>query len=297
MKVTGEHPLFKVDNDGELYIHGKRKRKIYIKATNKTLHRQVKKKAGFLAKKKGGFIDLGAIWNSIKRTHRTIMGFFGHKHKSSKQVPSVNRMDDRRKTHARLAKGAYGQTKKIGAWTLVSSDKDLSIYRDDSKSNSNSYTFAIAGTRPSIRDIKNDYGIAVNDMSKLTRVKSIENKIIRFMDRHPEARATVTGHSLGGAVAHHVQNDLAPRYKGRMEGAWSFNPGISAVTGTSKGEVALKKMETMLRKNDHHVTVMENDGVSASIHGLKGVKDLVTLKAKHTGITGLAKNHTIAHFV
>ena len=65
-----------------------------------------------------------------------------------------------------------------------------------------------------------------------------------------------------------------------MGGAWSYNPGISAVTGTKKGEAALQKLEGMLKKNGHHVTVMENDGVSGSIHGLSGVKDLVTLKAE-----------------
>ena len=296
--MKDEHPLFKVDKNGHLYVLGRGKKRIQIKPTNKALYRKARTKAGFLGKnKKAGFLGLGAIWNSIKRTHKTIRGFFGHKHPRARPVSTVNQMDGRRATHARLAQAAYSQTKKVGTWTLVKSDKDLSIYRNDRLPNSKTYVFALAGTRPSIRDLKNDLGIAVNDMSRFTRIKSVETKIKKFMDSHPEARATVTGHSMGGAAAHHVQYDLAPQYKGRLEGAWSYNPGVSAVTGTSKGEAALKRMETMLKGSDHHVTTMENDAVSASLHGLSGVKDMVTLKSKHSGPMGLIKNHSISHFV
>ena len=296
--MKDEHPLFKVDKDGHIFVYGRRKKKIHIEPTNKALFRAARKKAGFLGgKKKAGFFGLKSIWNSIKRTHKTIRGFFGHKHERARHVNTVNQLDGQRVMHARLAKGAYGQTKKVGTWTLVKSDKDLSIYRDDRLPKSQRYAFAIAGTRPSLRDVKNDIGIAVNDMSKFTRVKSVEAKISRFMDANPEAHATVTGHSMGGAAAHHVQYDLGPKYKGRLQGAWSYNPGVSAITGTSRGEAALKKMGLMLKNNDHHVTTVENDAVSASLHGLPGVKDLVTLKSKHSGITGLVKNHTIDHFV
>ena len=295
--MKGAHPLFRVDENGHVFVLGRRNKRIPIAPTNKALFRATRKKAGFLGEKGGKAGGLREIWNSIKRTHKTIRGFFGHKHPRARHINSVTQLDDMRATHARLAQGAYSQTKKIGSWTLVQSDKDLSIYRDDRLPNSQRYAFAIAGTRPTIRDVKNDYGIAVNKMSKFTRVKSVEAKIRKFMNANPKAHATVTGHSMGGAAAHHVQHDLGPQYKGRLKGAWSYNPGVSAITGTRSGERALEKMATMLKNGDHHVTTIQNDAVSASLHGLPGVKDLVTIKAKHSGPLGLVKNHSISHFV
>jgi hypothetical protein len=287
MKV---HPYFRV-KDNKLYVK-KGKRWVEVKPSNRKAHEKnlkgagvwdwVKKKAKKLDKKK-----INRLVGNIHRTHNTVRGFLGKYQKGAKVVGSAAKMDADRRHMSHFAKAARG-------YDRVSGNKDVTFYR---KPGSNQYIAAIAGTRPTaVRDIKADWSLAKNQSGNVKRIGIVRSQIEKFLTDNPDAKINISGHSLGGMVAHHVYDDLSTTHGKQLGKVYSFNPGVSALAGES-GQEGVKRYENMLKKKGHVVSVIGNDAVSASVHGFKGTRDLTVVKPVHAGVTGLAKNHSVAHFV
>jgi hypothetical protein len=68
------------------------------------------------------------------------------------------------------------------------------------------YIMAVRGTRPTnISDLKADAQILLNDRNN-NRVNSVEKLYKSFRDEQPDAKLTITGHSLGSYVGHVIAN-------------------------------------------------------------------------------------------
>jgi len=68
------------------------------------------------------------------------------------------------------------------------------------------YIMAVRGTRPTnISDLKADAQILLNDRNN-NRVNSVEKLYKSFRDEQPDAKLTITGHSLGSWVGHVIAN-------------------------------------------------------------------------------------------
>jgi hypothetical protein len=293
MKV---HPYFHV-KDNKLYVK-RGKRSVEVKASNRKAHEKNLKGAGLWdwAKKKAKKLDkkkINRLVGNIHRTHNTVRGFFGKYQKGAKVVGSAAKMDADRRHMSHFAKAAYSQTRKVRGYDRVSGNKDVTFYR---KPDSNQYIAAIAGTRPTaIRDIKADWSLAKNQSGNVKRIGTVRSQIEKFLADNPDAKINISGHSLGGMVAHHVYDDLSKTHGKQLGKVYSFNPGVSALAGES-GQEGVKRYENILKKKGHVVSVIGNDAVSASVHGFKKTRDLMVVKPVHEGVTGLAKNHSVANF-
>ena len=68
------------------------------------------------------------------------------------------------------------------------------------------YIMAVRGTRPSnVSDLISDTQILLNER-KVNRVESVEKVYKDFKAQNPNAKLTLTGHSLGSYVAHQIAN-------------------------------------------------------------------------------------------
>ena len=291
------HPYFHLKGNE---LHVKRgKRSAVVHPSSKAGHRKNLQGAGLWdwVKKKVGRVDKNKIKQvaaNIHRTHKTVRGFFGKYQPGAKVVSSAGGLDKDRKRMSHFAQAAYSQTKKVQGYDRVQGDKDVTFYR---KPGTNQYVAAIAGTRPTaVRDIKADWSLAKNQSGNVKRIASVRGKIDKFLQENPDAKLDMSAHSLGGMVGHHVYDDLQKTRRGQLGKMYSFNPGVSALAGES-GQEGVKRYENILRKKGHVVSVIGNDAVSASIHGFKGTKDLAVVKPVHTGVSGLAKNHSVSNFV
>lgn len=76
------------------------------------------------------------------------------------------------------------------------------------------YIMAVRGTRPTnINDLAADAQILINDKNN-SRVKSVEEVYKSFRAEQPDAKLTLTGHSLGAYVAHELANKYSEKYVG-----------------------------------------------------------------------------------
>jgi len=76
------------------------------------------------------------------------------------------------------------------------------------------YIMAVRGTRiTNINDLAADAQILINDKNN-SRVKSVEEIYKSFRAEQPDAKLTLTGHSLGAYVAHELANKYSEKYVG-----------------------------------------------------------------------------------
>ena len=292
------HPILHLNGKGDLTL----KNGQVIKPTSSRLHAANLKGAGWFSKKwkslKERFkkVDKKKLLDNVVRTHGTIKGLMGGRQAGSKQVNSVHQLSSDRLTHAKFAQAAYSQPKRVGSYTLIpeSSNKDVSFYRGPD----NKVVATVAGTRPGVRDIKQDFQLAQNKKGSVTRVNTVSKSIERFMKKHPDTHVTMAGHSLGGYVGHHAHDKLTKQGLGhRLGNMYSYNMGVSPLGLSKSSNQEAQKLQTILKGKKHMPTVISNDAVSAGIQGFSGTKNLVTVAPIHSGPQGLARNHSISNFI
>ena len=76
------------------------------------------------------------------------------------------------------------------------------------------YIIAVRGTRPTnVSDLVSDTQILFNE-PKVNRVQSVEQLYKSFRAEQPDAKLTLTGHSLGSYVAHQIANKYDENFVG-----------------------------------------------------------------------------------
>ena len=291
------HPVLHINAQGDITLKNGR----VVKPTSTALHKKNLKASGFWsdkfkslkAKVKG--MDKQKFIQNLTRTHGTIKGLLGGRQKGSTRVAQVSGLSSDRKDMARFAEAAYKQPTRVGAYTLdkKASNKDCSFYVSGNK-----VVAAVAGTRPGVRDIKQDFQLAQNKKGSVTRIQSVSSQIASYMKQHPQSKVTMSGHSLGGYVGHHAHDKLTSQGLGsRLGNMYSYNMGISPLGLSKSSNKDALNLQNILKGSKHMPTVIGNDAVSSGIQGFSHTKNLVTVDPIHKGVKGLAQNHSIAHFV
>jgi hypothetical protein len=145
------------------------------------------------------------------------------------------------------------------------------------------YIMAVRGTRPSnISDLAADAQILFNEKNN-SRVKSVEEVYKSFRAEQPDAKLTLTGHSLGAYVAH----ELANKYNETFVG---FNLPASP----------LGVLNSNLDYNttaEHKVYLTNNLDVISSLNKYTKFTDkIITLPQKQKTINNWFGSHDIENF-
>jgi len=145
------------------------------------------------------------------------------------------------------------------------------------------YIMAVRGTRPTnINDLAADAQILFNDKNN-SRVKSVEEVYKSFRAEQPDAKLTLTGHSLGAYVAH----ELANKYNETFVG---FNLPASP----------LGVLNSNLDYNttaEHKVYLTNNLDVISSLNKYTKFTDkIITLPQKQKTINNWFGSHDIDNF-
>lgn len=127
---------------------------------------------------------------------------------------------DRTKQLALLSKEAYnvGAQRSMGDWRVLKglTDDNSTVYKNET---TGEVVIAYRGTDPTRKgDLAADALIATGLQGTSQRFKEAEKKYKLVKTSFPNAKVTVTGHSLGGAQAMHVNR----RFKVEAE---VYNPG------------------------------------------------------------------------
>ena len=291
------HPVLHINAAGDITL----KNGSVVKPTSVTLHNKNLKASGWFSskfnslRKKVAGMDKQKFIQNLTRTHGTIKGLLGGRQKGSARVAKVSGLSSDRKEMARFAQAAYKQPSRVGAYTLdkKASNSDCSFYVGPG----NKVVAAIAGTRPGVRDIKQDFQLAQNKKGSVTRINSVTSQIASYMKEHPQSKVTMSGHSLAGYVGHHAHSQLTSQGLGsRLGNMYSYNMGISPLGLSKSSNKEALKLQSILKGSKHMPTVIANDAVSSGIQGFSQTKNLVTVDPIHKGVKGLAQNHSIAHF-
>ena len=288
------HPLLFLNDRGSVTL----KNGQVVKPTSVTQHQKNLKASGFFQNMKDKLkkMDKKKFMDNVVRTHGTIRGLLGGRQKGSSRVALVSNLSSDRKEMARFAQAAYKQPQKVGAYTLdkAASNSDCSFYVGPG----NKVVAAIAGTRPGVRDVKEDFQLAQNKKGNVKRINSVTSQIASYMKQHPQSKVTMSAHSLGGYVGHHAHDRLTSQGLGsRLGNMYSYNMGISPLGLSKSSNKEALNLQNILKGSKHRPTVIGNDAVSAGIQGFSHTKNLVTVDPIHKGVSGLARNHSIAHFV
>jgi hypothetical protein len=145
------------------------------------------------------------------------------------------------------------------------------------------YIMAVRGTRPTnINDLAADAQILFNDKNN-SRVKSVEEVYKSFRAEQPDAKLTLTGHSLGAYVAH----ELANKYNETFVG---FNLPASP----------LGVLNSNLDYNttaEHKIYLTSNLDVISSLNKYTKFTDkIITLPQKQKTINNWFGSHDIDNF-
>jgi hypothetical protein len=145
------------------------------------------------------------------------------------------------------------------------------------------YIMAVRGTRPTnINDLAADAQILFNEKNN-SRVKSVEEVYKSFRAEQPDAKLTLTGHSLGAYVAH----ELANKYNETFVG---FNLPASP----------LGVLNSNLDYNttaEHKVYLTNNLDVISSLNKYTKFTDkIITLPQKQKTIANWFGSHDIENF-
>jgi len=196
-------------------------------------------------------------------------------------------LTDEDKLLARLSNQAYEHAKgnkleTIGNYSLLdaASTDNYVVYRNN---HTNHTVLSFRGTDPSLSgDLVADAHIAMGTQKLSKRFKASEDAYKRLRQQVGNGEITLTGHSLGGALANHVSKAFGQH-------ATTFNPGAGAGDVFSMGT----------KHGTRRIIRTKQDIVSAAvamrdkITGGDPNSEVINLNAK----LGIANAHGIKNFI
>ena len=168
-----------------------------------------------------------------------------------------------------LSKNSYKPADFIGGYKL---DKDLSndnhqiYYHPDHKR----LIMSVAGTHNS-KDYLTDLHLATGNLKSTDRYKSAHSTLRAAKDKYGVSSATVTGHSLGGAIAGYIA--------GSNDNVLTLNKGATIGQGIRSNERAYRKDGdpiSFLNKYTHGMKTMGNShysNIGGKLHSIKNMLD------------------------
>ena len=166
------------------------------------------------------------------------------------------------------------------------------------------YIMAVRGTRPTnINDLAADAQILFNDKNN-SRVKSVEEVYKSFRAEQPDAKLTLTGHSLGAYVAHELANKYNEKYVG-------FNTPSSPIALVEAAiNLRTKPIQTITTKaisalNDkitnkhaqHKIYLTQNLDVISSLNKYTNFEDkVISIPQKKETLPDWFGSHNIDNF-
>jgi hypothetical protein len=146
------------------------------------------------------------------------------------------------------------------------------------------YILAVRGTRPTnISDLKADAQILLNE-SNNNRVNSVEKLYKSFREEQPNAKLTITGHSLGSYVGHSIANKYDEDFVG-------FSHPASPL-GVLTENLDYNTTAT------HKIYLTQNLDVLSSLNKYAKFNDkVITLPQKQSTLSSYLGSHSLENFL
>lgn len=150
------------------------------------------------------------------------------------------------------------------------------------------YIMAVRGTRPSnISDLTADAQILFNEKNN-SRVKSVEEVYKSFRTEQPDAKLTLTGHSLGAYVAHELANKYSENYVG-------FNTPSSPIALVETISALSDKITN--KHAQHKIYLTQNLDVISSLNKYTNFEDkVISIPQKKETLPDWFGSHNIDNF-
>lgn len=157
----------------------------------------------------------------------------------------------------------------------------------------NEYIMAVRGTRPTnISDIVSDTQIAFNE-PKVNRVESVKQLYKDFKTQEPNAKLTLTGHSLGAYVAHKIANEFNETFVGfnlpasplgiLSDNYDDHNVSAKHTVYLTKNLDVISSLNKYTNFNDKIITLPEKEELKGDPFASHSIKQfLYTIKPKET---------------
>jgi len=146
------------------------------------------------------------------------------------------------------------------------------------------YILAVRGTRPTnISDLKADAQILLNE-SNNNRVNSVEKLYKSFREEQPNAKLTITGHSLGSYVGHSIANKYDEDFVGFSHPASPLGVLTENLDYTQTAE--------------HKIYLTQNLDVLSSLNKYAKFNDkVISLPQKQSTLSSYIGSHSLENFL
>ena len=138
-----------------------------------------------------------------------------------RQVLAINGRKKASRAALAAAKAAYEDDAVAPpeGYELAHGTKTLKFYR--SKADPSKVLLGVRGTKD-FKDVKADAALSFGMLRHSRRYKEDRDAVQEYLRRHPGAKITTSGHSLGGAVARQLARDFSEH----VEGGVGYNSAI-----------------------------------------------------------------------
>ena len=134
---------------------------------------------------------------------------------------------------------------------------------------SNELIFNVKGTRPtSVRDIYTDIRLATGSLKSTDRYKESKGILERARRQHKGAKTTITGYSLGGAIAGYIG--------GKNDNIITYNKGATIGQPIRQNETAYRSggdIVSLSNANANRMKTLKSYFNPLSAHRLSNIKD------------------------
>jgi hypothetical protein len=146
------------------------------------------------------------------------------------------------------------------------------------------YILAVRGTRPTnISDLKADAQILLNEPNN-NRVNSVEKLYKSFREEQPNAKLTITGHSLGSYVGHSIANKYDEDFVGFSHPASPLGVLTENLDYTQTAE--------------HKIYLTQNLDVLSSLNKYAKFNDkVISLPQKQSTLSSYIGSHSLENFL
>jgi len=166
-----------------------------------------------------------------------------------------------------------------------SNEHAITIKRPNTSGTANDeYILAVRGTRPTnISDLKADAQILLNE-SNNNRVNSVEKLYKSFREEQPNAKLTITGHSLGSYVGHSIANKYDEDFVGFSHPASPLGVLTENLDYTQTAE--------------HKIYLTQNLDVLSSLNKYAKFNDkVISLPQKQSTLSSYIGSHSLENFL
>jgi hypothetical protein len=146
------------------------------------------------------------------------------------------------------------------------------------------YIMAVRGTRPTnVSDLVSDTQILLNE-SKVNRVESVDQLYKSFRVEQPDAKLTLTGHSLGSYVGHQIANKYDEDFVGFshpssplgiLSDNLDYNTTAEHTIYLTKNLDVLSSFNKYAKINDKVITLPQKQSTQGNLFGSHSIKNFL----------------------